>query len=83
MLYRSLLVGEFCSVLNARQMGKSSLVVQTIKRLRGDGIICITLDLSDLGSQQISLEQWYGGGIPMALEENLGDEAGNGDDGVG
>ena len=60
-LYRSLLVGEFCSVLNARQMGKSSLVVQTIKRLRGDGITCITLDLSDLGSQQISLEQWYGG----------------------
>lgn len=60
-LYRSLLAGEFCSVLNARQMGKSSLVVQTIKRLRGDGITCITLDLSDLGSQQISLEQWYGG----------------------
>ncbi|MGA1409639.1 MAG: AAA-like domain-containing protein [Prochlorotrichaceae cyanobacterium] len=60
-LYRSLLGGEFCAVLNARQMGKSSLVVQTIKRLRQEGIACVALDLSDLGSQQVSLEQWYGG----------------------
>ena len=33
-LYDSLMAGEFCYVLNSRQMGKSSLQVQTMKRLR-------------------------------------------------
>ncbi|MDY6785834.1 MAG: AAA-like domain-containing protein [Cyanobacteriota bacterium] len=58
-LYQSLKAGEFCYVLNSRQMGKSSLLVRTIKRLRTDGFICEAIDLSDLGSK--SLEQWYGG----------------------
>lgn len=32
-LHQALLVGEYCYVLNARQMGKSSLRIQTMNRL--------------------------------------------------
>ena len=60
-LYQRLKTGEFCYVLNSRQMGKSSLQVRTMKRLQGEGIACASIDISDIGSQQISLEQWYGG----------------------
>lgn len=60
-LYEKLQNGEFCYVLNSRQMGKSSLLVHTMEKLINDGFICATIDLSDLGSQQVSLEQWYGG----------------------
>ncbi len=60
-LYEGLKAGEFCYVLNSRQMGKSSLQVRTMLRLQGEGIACATIDLSDIGSQLVSLEKWYGG----------------------
>lgn len=60
-LYQALKAGEFCYVLNSRQMGKSSLLVRTMQRLQADGIACATIDLSDIGNQQVSLEKWYGG----------------------
>lgn len=60
-LYQGLRAGELCYVLTARQMGKSSLLVRTVQRLQQEGIRCATIDLSDLGSQQGSVEQWYGG----------------------
>jgi signal transduction histidine kinase len=60
-LYEGLKAGEFCYVLNSRQMGKSSLQVRTMQRLQGEGIACATIDLSDIGSQLVSLEKWYGG----------------------
>jgi WD40 repeat protein len=58
-LYAGLKAGEFCYVLNSRQMGKSSLQVQTLMRLQADGIACATIDISDIGSQ-VSLDKWYG-----------------------
>jgi WD40 repeat protein len=58
-LYEGLKAGEFCYVLNSRQMGKSSLQVQTMKRLQAEGIACVTIDISDIGSQ-VSLDKWYG-----------------------
>jgi hypothetical protein len=58
-LYEGLNIGEFCYVLNSRQMGKSSLLVRTMQRLPTEGYACATIDLSDIGSK--SLEQWYGG----------------------
>lgn len=58
-LYEGLKAGEFCYVLNSRQMGKSSLLVRTMQRLSAEGFACAAIDLSDIGSQ--SLEQWYGG----------------------
>ncbi|GET41394.1 AAA-like domain-containing protein [Microseira wollei] len=60
-LYEGLKAGEFCYVLNSRQMGKSSLLVQTMQRLKSEGIACPTIDLSAIGNQQVSLDKWYGG----------------------
>lgn len=59
-LYRSLLRGELCYVLTSRQMGKSSLRLRTRQRLETDGMgRCAAIDLTRIGSQQISPEQWY------------------------
>ncbi len=58
-LYEGLNIGEFCYVLNSRQMGKSSLLVRTMQRLPTEGYACATIDLSDIGSK--SIKQWYGG----------------------
>ncbi|HAZ43628.1 MAG TPA: hypothetical protein DCZ55_03890, partial [Cyanobacteria bacterium UBA11371] len=60
-LYEGLKAGEFCYVLNSRQMGKSSLLVRTMQRLKSEGIACTTIDLSAIGNQQVSLDKWYGG----------------------
>ncbi|MEM8830569.1 MAG: ammonium transporter [Cyanobacteria bacterium P01_G01_bin.19] len=60
-LYQALKAGQFCYVLNSRQMGKSSLRVQIMRRLWAENFICIAIDLSEIGSQQVSLEQWYAG----------------------
>ena len=60
-LYENLKAGEFCYVLNSRQMGKSSLRVQTMKRLKADGVVCAAVDLTAIGCQGITLEQWYAG----------------------
>ncbi len=59
-LYRGLRRGEFCYVLTARQMGKSSLMVRTAERLREDGFTVATLDLTMVG-QNLTIEQWYYG----------------------
>ncbi|MDB9411571.1 AAA-like domain-containing protein [Microcystis aeruginosa] len=50
--------GQYCYVLNSRQMGKSSLWVQTQKRLKEDNIDCATIDLSGIG-KNISEDIWY------------------------
>jgi PAS domain S-box-containing protein len=60
-LYKALKHGEFCYILNARQMGKSSLRVQIMNRLQAEGFICASIDLSEIGNRQISMEQWYAG----------------------
>jgi hypothetical protein len=58
-LYEALLRGEFCYVLNSRQMGKSSLWVQTMNRLQAEGICCGAIDLTAIGTQEVTPEQWY------------------------
>ncbi len=60
-LYNGLKSGEFCYVLNSRQMGKSSLRVQTMQRLQKDGFVCAAIDLTRIGSGQVTPEQWYAG----------------------
>jgi WD40 repeat protein len=73
-LYEGLKAGEFCYVLNSRQMGKSSLQVQTMQRLQAEGIACATIDISDIGSQEVSPDKWYGGfAYKLASSFNLFD----------
>lgn len=60
-LYHALKQGEFCYVLNCRQMGKSSLLVQTHHRLQEEGFQCATLDMTMIGSETITPNQWYKG----------------------
>jgi WD40 repeat protein len=59
--YESLKAGEFCYVLNSRQMGKSSLRVRTTQRLKAEGITCAFIDLTGIGKQGVTAEKWYAG----------------------
>ncbi|MEO1672743.1 MAG: AAA-like domain-containing protein, partial [Cyanobacteria bacterium J06631_2] len=58
-LYQGLLQGEFCYIFNCRQMGKSSLRVQVKNRLEQAGYACVSLDMTNIGSQAMSPLQWY------------------------
>jgi AAA-like domain len=60
-LYQALLDGDFCYVLNSRQMGKSSLRVRTMQRLEEVGVACCAIDLTQIGSKQPTPEEWYSG----------------------
>ncbi|WP_445175587.1 WD40 domain-containing protein [Microcoleus sp.] len=62
-IYQSLKNGEFCYVLNSRQMGKSSLLVRTLHRLQAEGFQCSTIDMTRIGSENITPLQWYKGMI--------------------
>ena len=57
-LFDALAAGEYCYVLTARQMGKSSLMVRTAAHLEADGIAAVVLDLTAIG-QNLTAEQWY------------------------
>ena len=59
-LVASLLRGEFCYVLNTRQMGKSSLMVRATQELRQASALVCVLDLTAIG-QHLALDQWYFG----------------------
>ena len=59
--YAGLKSGDFCYVFNSRQMGKTSLLVRTLHRLRSEGVVCTTIDVSGRGSGNIQPEQWYAG----------------------
>ena len=52
--------GEFCYVLNTRQMGKSSLMARAAHQLQAEGVGVVVLDLTAVG-QNLSVEQWYAG----------------------
>jgi WD40 repeat protein len=72
-LHAALQRGEFCYVLTARQMGKSSLMGRTAARLREEGVAVVRLDLTAIG-QNITPEQWYFG-LLDGMGEQLGLEA--------
>ena len=60
-IYQALKNGEFCYVLNSRQTGKSSLLVRTLHRLQKEGFQCSTIDMTRIGSENITPLQWYKG----------------------
>jgi WD40 repeat protein len=66
-LYQALAAGEFCYVLNARQMGKSSLGVRTMQRLRQEGGACAFVEMTKPGNEKVSIDQWYNGVIAELL----------------
>ncbi|MEH1793706.1 AAA-like domain-containing protein [Nostoc sp.] len=71
-LYQAVKAGEFCFVLNSRQMGKSSLRVRTMQRLQREGIACVSIDLTAIGTSGLTSEQWYSGIIDtIAGSESL------------
>ncbi|MBH8562062.1 AAA-like domain-containing protein [Nostoc sp. CENA67] len=61
-LYQALKQGEFCYVLNSRQMGKSSLRVRVMEQLEKNRITCAAFDLNEIGTD-ITPKEWYAGVI--------------------
>jgi hypothetical protein len=70
-LYKALKRGDFCYVLNPRQMGKSSLMVRMIDHLQHEGICCAPIDLTRIGSENVTPDQWYKG-IAFELGRRFG-----------
>ncbi len=56
-LYQAVQRGEFCYVLTARQMGKSSLMARTARRLQQEQVQTAIIDLTQIGT--VPVEQWY------------------------
>lgn len=75
-LFDALMAGKFCYVFNSRQMGKSSLLFRVRRLLAQQGIRSAFLDMTRIGSEAVSLSQWYRGIIlelwrSFELEINL------------
>ncbi|MDJ0725188.1 MAG: AAA family ATPase [Prochloraceae cyanobacterium] len=60
-LYKALKQGEFAYVFNARQMGKSSLTIRMMHHLQQEGFACAAIDMTRIGSEKVTPEQWYKG----------------------
>ena len=59
-LYAALKAREYCYILNSRQMGKSSLVMQAREKLEAEGFTSAYIDLShSFGTEKVTFDQWY------------------------
>lgn len=65
-LYENLKAGNFCYVLNSRQMGKSSLWVRTKLRLEEEDFVCASIDLTGIGKG--TKDEWYASFINRLLK---------------
>src|SRR5215813_15460217 len=48
--------GQYAYILAPRQMGKSSLMVHTVLRLKQRGVACVTIILT---AKDVTPDQWY------------------------
>ncbi len=70
--YQGLKEGMLCYVLNSRQMGKSSLQVRTMAKLKKEGFACVAFDMTELCVNQVTEDEFYSGFIShLARELNL------------
>ncbi|MEM9088043.1 MAG: AAA-like domain-containing protein, partial [Cyanobacteria bacterium P01_F01_bin.53] len=70
-LYEAVRAGEYCYVFNSRQMGKSSLRVRVMQRLKTEGVACGVVEVSSIVGAGMTAEQWYVGLI-RRLKRSLG-----------
>lgn len=71
-LLKLALAGEYCNVLAARQMGKSSLMVRTADRLRESSVLTAILDISTLGGGISTPDSWFYGFLDeLSIQLNL------------
>ncbi|TAE57392.1 MAG: hypothetical protein EAZ87_16290 [Nostocales cyanobacterium] len=68
LLFQGLMNGEFCYVFNARQMGKSSLRVKTTHRLQAQGVSCGIIDITAIGTKEVTSEQWYASILALLIK---------------
>src|SRR4051794_15435139 len=61
--------GTFAYILAPRQIGKSSLMVRTSRRLNTEGVRSVIIDLTQLGTQ-VTAEAWYLGLLAI-IEDQL------------
>ena len=52
---------ELCYVFNTRQIGKSSLLLETKRHMQSLAYQCSYVDISRIGSINITADQWYAG----------------------
>jgi len=62
--------GEYAYVLSARQVGKSSLMINVARELRARGVQSAVVDLSGLGQIDVDAVHWYNG-ILRAIADSL------------
>jgi WD40 repeat protein len=67
-LYELLSAGQYSYVFNSRQMGKSSLRIQTIQKLQRDEVICATIDPQIRGTT-LGEDKWYSGTIKELIKD--------------
>src|SRR5262245_57792121 len=70
-LFDRVMAGDFCYVLTSRQMGKSSLMARTARRLSEAGLYTAIVDLTQIGTEKEkqSADQWYFGIAHRILRE--------------
>ncbi len=60
---------QFCYVLSPRQTGKSSLRIRTSSILRDRGFVGVSIDLSTVGTNGVTAEQWYQSFLSELIDE--------------
>jgi AAA-like domain len=59
-LFKQIMLGQFCYILTARQMGKSSLMSRTVQRIKDANVAPVVIDLSGMSSQMTQEELYFG-----------------------